>query len=135
MLAATGATAVAALAGCIGGESKTPVDETVTVDEDRNKSWPLEFDGDNTVSYDFIVRNGPAVDVFIVEESEYSAYTSNERFEYLEGDPDSSNGDGSIDLNAGDYRFVIDNSDLVRASPPTNGVDDPAEVDVTLTIS
>lgn len=105
------------------------VNRRVTINEDDYESWTFSLNRDSTLEYEWTVRDGPEVELFVMEQSEYSYFRSGERFH-----ADSSAGTGGrnrIDLSADtEWAFVIDNSEAGSVSPPTNFEDDVAQVEV-----
>jgi len=122
------------LAGCSSGSEETVVDDTREINEDSYVYWEFSIESSRTITYDFTVRSGPAVDLFAVNEEEFGHYENGERFNYFGEHLDSVGGDGSISLDSGEYVFVIDNTNAGEAAPPTNAVNDPVEVDITITV-
>lgn len=120
--------------GGLGGGMETVVDDTEVVEEDQYLSYDFDFDSDRTMEYEFIVRDGPNIDVFVAETEEYNHYTQGEAFEYYGDSLDTSTATETIDLAAGEYKIVLDNTDYVEAQPPTNFDGDPAEVDITVRV-
>jgi len=109
------------------------VDNNVTVLEDEFKHITWELEESWEIEYEFIVRDGPAVDVFIVADSEFEHFRQGERFKYYGETLDSGGGSDTVTLEPGSYHMVIDNSELVKAQPPSNLDDDPAEVEIQAT--
>ncbi|MFW6385336.1 MAG: hypothetical protein ACOCY7_04285 [Halodesulfurarchaeum sp.] len=79
--------------------------------------------------YSFTVVIGPAIDVFLMTDSEYDRYDSDERFRYIEDASvlDSGSSWAETLIPPGDYVFVLDNTDSGEAKPST-GFGDLARV-------
>lgn len=133
LIAGSSAIAVT-LSGCSGGESREQViDNRAEINEDEYKYWSFSLDESATVEYEFTVRNGPEMDVFILEDSEFREFENENRFR---GHASSgTGGSNSVTLNAGDYKFVVDNTNAGNVSPPTNFNDDVAEIEVQAYLS
>lgn len=114
------------------------VSTTKNIQEDQWYSYGLEFSESGYVEYDFIVRDGPSIDVILMDESEYSSFESGDRFlaynelsaydsagETVEGGP----------LSGGSYRLIFDNSEFGDAAPPTDFDNNVAEVELDITTS
>jgi len=133
--------ASAGLAGCAGvleqsqQESKefTLADETVTLEEDEYYVWSGSLTDTVMLEYRFLVRRGPAVDVFVVTGEELQHYEDDERFRAIESTQDATEGSGSVTLGEGEHALVLDNTDAGDAVPPSNLDNDPIEVDVEAT--
>jgi hypothetical protein len=107
--------------------------DTRRVPEDEWYRWEFEFTQATKVSYEFTVRDGPAIDVLFMEPDEYRYFSDGDRARYL-GDLshiDAEAGGASEFVEAGTYYFVLDNTDWGTA-PPTNFDDDVAEIEVEL---
>jgi hypothetical protein len=118
-----------------GGGSETVVDATRVVDEDGYVYWEFSYDQPVTVSWQFTVRDGPSIDIFLVSQSEFSHYEQGERFRTFESSLDSTAGSESVTLEEGEYVLVLDNTSAGEAAPPTNFDEDPAEVEIEITVS
>ena len=105
--------------------------------EDEWVEWDLEFREETHVEYEMVVRDGPAIDVFLFDEVEYEHYEAEERAKYYSevSDLDTVQAEGSGWLESGNYRLVADNTNYGEAAPPTNLSDDVAEVEYTLSLS
>lgn len=112
-------------------ESEIISDER-NIPEDEWYYWTYEFDGETELSYQFTVREGPAIDAILTSESEYQHLKDGERFRYAtEGSVlDSAGGEATITPPEGTYYIVLDNSNLGEAVPPTNLDDDIASVEI-----
>lgn len=133
LLAGSSAIAVT-LSGCSGsGSREQVVDNRAEINEDEYKYWSFSLDESATVEYEFTVRNGPDMDVFVLKESEFREFEAGNRFR---GHASSgTGGSNSVNLNAGDYKFVVDNTNAGNVSPPTNFDDDVAEIEVDVYLS
>lgn len=133
MIAGSSAIAVT-LAGCSGGSSREQViDNRAKINEDEYKYWSFSLDENATVEYEFTVRNGPEMEIFVLKESEFQEFEDGNRFR---GHSSSgTGGSNSVTLDAGDYEFVVDNTNAGNVSPPTNFDDDVVEVEVDAYLS
>lgn len=112
-------------------------EDTRQFEEDEWWWYELEFPEPGQLSYDFIVREGPEIDVIVIEESEYSYFEEGERYEYLTGAStlDSAGDDNTEEMAAGSYRMIFDNTARGEAAPPTNFGNDVVEVEFEFTIA
>ncbi|MEE6209386.1 hypothetical protein U3A55_04310 [Salarchaeum sp. III] len=122
-----------------GGGEREQIDSlnrNYTVTEDSWKGSELALPNGGTIEYEGIVRNGPAVDFYVMTSGEYSHFQNQERFQYLTGvsAPDTTSVEVSGSVQSGDYVFIVDNSNMGAASPPTNFNDDAVDVEVELTL-
>ena len=132
-----------ALSGCLNNMADTvanngnrneqeplPIaDSTEEVEEDYYVFWDFSVEGSGTLEYDFIVREGPDVDVIVLASDEFDHFEANHRFQYL----DSSSGAsdiGSVTLSSGDYVLMVDNTTTGEVSPPSNLNNDTATVEI-----
>jgi len=139
LLAGCGANADSNDGGSNDGGSYEPtpqvvLDETVSVSEDEHRAWKWSIDREVSAELSMTVRNGPAVDVFLVTSDEYAQYKANRRFYTTDLElMDRVGGVTTSALSEGDYAAVIDNTDRGAAQPPTNLDDDIATVEIKLT--
>jgi len=107
-----------------------------TVQEDAYKGREFEFPSEGRIEYSATVRTGPAVDFYVMEQSEVTYLANQERFQYIEkaSQPDATGAEVTADLPSGNYSMVIDNTNAGEAQPPTNFDDDIAEVDFSMTL-
>jgi hypothetical protein len=114
------------------------VSTTRNIQEDQWFYYTLNFTDSGYVEYEFIVRDGPAIDVILIDESEYESYNSGDRYlAYNELSSYDSAGD-TVEggpLSAGNYRLIFDNSSRGQASPPTDFENNVAEVELDITTS
>lgn len=121
-----------------GGGRSTPepqelLDRTFRVAEDDHRGTRFTLNYDVRLELEFTVRSGPEVEIFVMEDDEYSQFRNDNRF-YAE-QYSGVNGRGSVNLSsAKDWAFVVDNSNAGSVSPPTNFDDDVAEVEVSATL-
>lgn len=156
-LAVLAGTGSAAVAGCLdqlqddedetgttGGNNPNPtsepeptrrevVDARRTISEDEYLSWSFELNRTATVSFDYTVRQGPDIDVFVADDREYAEFEAGNRFQVFARSTGVSGRD-SATVSVGTYHLVIDNTNRGWASPPTNFNDDYAEVEITADI-
>lgn len=105
--------------------------DTRKIEEDEWRYYELEFSSTGQIYYDFIVREGPEIDVILMEKSEYTYFESEQRAEYF---PDLSALDSAGEtvegkVNPGSYYLVFDNSPNGEAAPPTNFSNDIVTVE------
>ena len=117
--------------------TETIADKTYTVPEGAYRGRTFSLNRTATVEWEGIVRSGPAVDFILMQQSEIEAYENKERFRYgSEGSElNTTNGAASTTLQSGDYALIIDNSEISEATPPSNGQNDVAEVEITIVVS
>lgn len=113
------------------------VSDTRNIEEDHWRYYTLEFSQAGTIEYDFIVRDGPAIDAILIDESEYEYFEEGDRWEYYSelSALDSTGNDVSGQVSAGTYRLIFDNSDQGEATPPANFNNDVASVDFNIETS
>ena len=110
------------------------ISESKSIAEDEYAYYSIPLSETTTVSIDVMVRDGPNIDALMFSESEFMEYQSgnNARF-FSDASLTDTNGDRTTaTLPAGDYYFVLDNTNWGYAEPPTNFDDDIAEVEVNL---
>jgi hypothetical protein len=114
------------------------ISDTRNIQEDQWWAYPLNFTEPGYLEYQFVVRDGPAIDVILIDESEYESYNSGDRYlAYNELSSYDSAGD-TVEggpLSAGNYRLIFDNSSRGQASPPTDFENNVAEVELDITTS
>jgi hypothetical protein len=150
VLGALGAGLSAAIAGCTaadadgrrspGAESEL-VSGTLRIEPGSHETRGFSLPGERwlTVSASLsdrsvdVKRDGPAVDVFVVDPDAAARYRRGEPFEYLGGVsmPDVVNGEVADTVAAGEYELLVDNTDRGVGAPDGSGVD--AVVDVAVT--
>ncbi|KOX93857.1 hypothetical protein AMS69_08030 [Haloarcula rubripromontorii] len=96
------------------------VDTTFRLEENEYEDFTVDATGQTTLSYDLIVRRGPAVDVILFTEEEYRAFQSRYRARYA-GEVSrfhkTNIRDNRITIEPGTYRLVVNNTDWSRAVP------------------
>lgn len=114
--------------------TETLIEDTATVPEDEYRTFSISLSEQSELELRTTVRDGPAVDIIMVQQSEFDAYSSGERFRFFDefSQLDTVGDMTSGPFDAGDYVVVIDNTDAVEAAPPTNYDDDIARVEVAL---
>jgi len=87
VLGAVGCTGATALAGCSGllSESRTVVDSTRIIEVNQYVWWNFEIDGGSDVEVSVTVREGPAIDVLLLNREEFRSYERGDRIQYLDG--------------------------------------------------
>lgn len=111
--------------------------DTRNIEEDSWYYYPLEFSQDGVLEYDFIVREGPAIDVIIIDESEYQPLSEGERYSYYDDWSvlDSTGDSVQVDVPAGNYRMLLDNSEIGEAVPPTDFENNVVQVEFDIETS
>lgn len=140
-LQGTVATGMITIAGCPadsddGGqnaagepEREQMLDRTVEINEDDFDGWTFSLNRDATLEYEWTVRSGPEIEIFVMEDSEYSHLRSGERFHAKSSR--GTAGSDAVNLSASkEWAFVVDNSDAGNVQPPSNFDDDIARVEV-----
>lgn len=127
---------LASVAGCSGGSSKGLVDNTIELGEDDYKYWTFELGSKTTLSYEFLVRNGPKIDMILLTDSEFNQYQAGNRFEHIAKGSSMASVEGSVEakLSKGDYAFVADNTNAGEAAPPANFEGDLAKVELAASL-
>lgn len=102
------------------------------IPEDEWIAWEYEFDGETELTYEFTVREGPAIDVIFVTSEEYEHLDDGDRYRYIPDGSvmDSAGGSETIMPPEDTYRLVVDNTAAGEAAPPTNFDDDIARVEI-----
>jgi hypothetical protein len=113
------------------------VSDTRNLEEDQWRYYTINFSEPGILEYDFIVRDGPAIDVIMMDESEYQYFENEERWEYY---TDLSALDTTGDevrgrIGSGTYRLIFDNSNQGEAAPPSNFSNDVVSVEFTIEAS
>jgi len=108
------------------------IDDVRNIPEDEWLAWELDFDGSTELNYEFTVREGPAIDVIMVTQEEYTHLEEGDRYRYIPDGSvlDSTGGSQTVMPPDGMYRLIVDNSSIGEASPPTNFDDDIARVEI-----
>ena len=104
------------------------VDTTFRLEEDEYQDFTVEATGQTTLTYDLIVRRGPAVDVILFTEEEYRAFQSRYRARHageVSRFHQTNIRDNRITIAPGTYRLVVNNTDWSRAVPSS---DEPYDV-------
>lgn len=98
------------------------VDTEITVDMYGYNYWGVDIVERNMqepiLIYDILVRDGPNIDFFILEEKEFEAFQQGDNFRYLiTSETGIWNASGRSRLERKKYYFVIDNSNRGPTSP------------------
>lgn len=130
------------LAGCTGGSPvdtgdgggggsnrQQIIDSREEVAEDEYQYFTFDLNRQATLEYEFYVRNGPEVEVFVMDDQEFDEYQGRNRFRTYSQEGGTSGSD-TLTLAEDSYRLVVDNTDGGNVQPPTNFDDDVAEVEV-----
>ncbi|MFC6769653.1 hypothetical protein [Natrinema soli] len=110
--------------------------DTRKIEEDEWIYYEFGFDSTGFIEYDFIVREGPEIDVMFLDESEYNYFSNDDRFSYKPelSALESAGKTVSSKVTEGSYRLILDNSNLGEAAPPTNFSNDVITVEFDLEI-
>lgn len=112
---------------------------TVSIKEDHWRYWNIEKTSDYnalSVSYEFVVRGGPNVDVYVMSEREYQYFENGNRAKYFSSWSSENTGLAQTEINLqedGMYVILVDNSDFGATQPPSNFDDDIVDVEYELT--
>jgi hypothetical protein len=116
--------------------NRRSVDTTFRLEENEYEDYTIEATGQTTLSYDLIVRRGPAVDVILFTEEEYRAFQSRHRARHageVSRFHQTNIRDNRITIAPGTYRLVVNNTDWGRAVPspdePYDTLEDECMVD------
>lgn len=104
------------------------VDTTFRLEENEHQDFTVEATDQTTLTYDLIVRRGPAVDVILFTEEEYRAFQSRYRARYageVSRFHETNIRENRITIGPGTYRLVVNNTDWGRAVPSP---DEPYDV-------
>ncbi|NHN61697.1 hypothetical protein BDK61_2856 [Haloarcula quadrata] len=104
------------------------VDTSFRLEENEYQDYTVEATDQTTLTYDLIVRRGPAVDVILFTEEEYRAFQSRYRARYageVSRFHQTNIRDNQITIGPGTYRLVVNNTDWSRAVPSP---DEPYDV-------
>lgn len=115
---------------------KQTTSDTRKLEEDEWRYYEIDFNNTGYVSYDFIVRDGPAIDAIFIEQSEYSYFDNGDRYEYKPtlSALDSAGSEVSSKVPAGSYYLIFDNSSRGEAVPPANFSNDVITVEFELEV-
>jgi len=118
-------------------EQLRSISDTRNLEEDTWWYYTLNFTRTGAVEYDFIVRDGPAIDVILLDRSEYKYFEGDGRYQYYTGISvlDSTGDNISGQVSAGTYRLIFDNSNRGSATPPTNFSNDVISVEFSVNTS
>lgn len=106
-----------------------------TIEEDHWSGRKLTYTSDGVIEYSVSVREGPAVDVFTLPQSEYSEYRNSEPFEPLSDATDLETRESHVEtqIARGDYVWLVDNTDeMGKADPPTETTSVTVDVEVMM---
>lgn len=118
-------------------EQLKSISDTRRVEEDHWRYYSFEFDRDGIIEYEYIVRDGPSIDVIFMDESEYDYFEDDENYRRYE---DVSTFDDTGDriketVSPGEYKLVFDNTNREEAKPPTNFSNDVATIEFSIETS
>jgi len=113
------------------GTRSVEIDGSVTIPEGRYavRQFRPQVAAELTVSFE--VTRGDAIDMFVVDDGEYDRYRDRDRDFQLYGRAQNTVADSvSVELGAGEYRVIFDNTAVYGARPSGEVV-----ADVTITAS
>lgn len=110
------------------------ISDTRNIEEDHWRYYGLDFTDTGQLTYDFVVRDGPPIDVIVMDESEYQYFENEQRWEYYSEFSvlDSTGDDVSRDVSTGSYYIIFDNSNRGGAAPPSNFSNDVVTVEFSI---
>lgn len=115
-------------------QTETITDTTRDVQEDEYVYMDFTLPRQGQLEYDFLVRDGPEIELWVMPSDEFTHLQAGERFQYNGGGSGASD-QGTLTLNSGDYVIVLDNTETGEISPPTNFDDDIASVEIEATMT
>lgn len=115
-------------------QTMTLADARREIEEDDYVFWDFSVPSSGTVQYDYIVREGPDIELWVMPSDEFNHYQAEERFQYNGGGSGASDR-GSVSLAGGDYVLVLDNTNMGSVSPPANLANDIASVEIDATVT
>lgn len=110
---------------------QTVLDTREQVQEDMYQTWRWSPNTAVESKWEFTVRDGPDIEMFLMEPEEFEEYQAENRFYVMESES-GIEGDNQFRIEAGEYRLVLDNTNAGELSPPTNLSDDVADVEITV---
>jgi hypothetical protein len=116
-------------------QTETLIDKSYEVSEDEWGGATGGLNADAEITVDFTVRDGPAIDFFVMTEEEYDYYRNGERFKVNSqaSIEDETTARYTVEIPEGDYAFIVDNTERGEAKPPANLSDDVVTVELTVT--
>lgn len=129
------------LAGCSSGfigpnsgddrelRRKQVLDKREEIAESEYEYFSFSIYRQTNFKYEFTVRSGPEIDVYLVNDQEFERFEDGNQFKHYSSKHGGSGSD-SVTLAGESYRFVIDNTSAGKVTPPTNLSDDIADVEV-----
>ena len=108
--------------------------KTYRIKEDQYQMISFDLYRSAAVAVEFTVRSGPAIDQYVVQDADLEAYKKGQAFAYFEAISveRAKSGSRTTHLQAGRYTVILDNSNMGKASPPSNFSDDVVTVDVRI---
>ncbi|WP_151101775.1 hypothetical protein [Haloarcula sp. CBA1129] len=122
------------------GSAETPetiIDDNDTVTEDQYRHYSFTLNQEATLDLRVTVRSGPPLDVIFTSPEEFEQFERGNRMRYNEDLSmlDTAGDDNSITAPEGEYTVIVDNTNFGEARPPTDGQDNAATYDISLTAS
>lgn len=101
------------------------------VQEDEWRYYMLSFPQSGRLYYSYTVREGPEIDVIVMDESEYQYFQDGDRYNRYTNLSTFGDAGNTVNepISAGDYRLIFDNTEREEAYPPSNFSNDIAEVE------
>lgn len=122
-------------------EAVVLADTSVPVDEDEYYAFTAEITKKSAVTVEYSIISGPEVDMFTLTESQYAVWKKSKKHEEGSVTPVSglsesgkNKGTFSAEVPAGTYFVIVDNTNYGKCAPPTNTVNDQANVQVKITV-
>jgi hypothetical protein len=102
------------------------------INEDEYYYLEFELASDEQLTFSINVVDGPNIDVFLMNSTEFANYVAgNEFYVFVDGSADDVGSFESRITGEGTYFLVIDNTDAGVAYPPYNGINDPVTFEIT----
>jgi len=109
---------------------------TAELSEDDYYDIQIGIQEESDVIYDAIVRSGPAIDAFLMTQSEFLEYSEGNNARILDGSRENiTSTQATTTLDTGTYYLALDNTNSGEAEPPANFDDDVVEVEYEMVIA
>lgn len=137
LVVATGTGLTTLIAGCSdsteggsGTAREQIIDSREEVPEDEYLVFSFDANDQVEFEYEYTVRDGPDIDVFLLDDQEFDEFQAGNRFRPYSTVYGTSGGD-TVVLDEDSYRLVIDNTNAGEVAPPTDFDDSVAEIEVS----
>lgn len=120
----------------ITNQPVTLYNQEIQVLEDKFLAFPIELEMPSEVTINYLIKSGPNIDVFFVNQTDFDNYESqDEGFNYYSdlstfGTASSSR---TVKMDAGNYYIIFDNTDFGITYPPMNFANDVSTLDLEVT--